>query len=358
MIDLVGHFGSHLSYATVADQLAQGLDDCDALGNIINLDDKCIGARWSNRVRRERGKKVIVVADAPYLMESLCSEYAQRDTSLFVCPNTNLMSEDRVEMCRSAGRIYTPSRWCSGAIVHGLEETDEIEVCVMPLGIDDPFATEQRGPRDDHHKVRLLHLTTDTFWPGRKGTEELIEAWSIVRSMMSESHQHMSLTIHCLPGLYQTIYQTLGDAKLVGEIEVLPANGRGGDSRGLFDLIAQHDMLVAPSRSEGFGIMPLSALASGTPVVTTTGTGQDEYLSDMNGWLATPTMGQEELFGEHGLAPVVDVERLALQLVAGMHLQHELTSAAALNDTRQAEWSWQVRRETWAQSLINWEKEA
>jgi glycosyltransferase involved in cell wall biosynthesis len=322
---------------------------------------------------RQRGEKVILIADArDHLIEAMVAEYGRDNVAIFMCPNTNELSSDRDRACHSVARIYTPSRWCADTILQTVWAPGTIgQVTVMPLGVDEPFATrwtQHRIPygREDM-RVHMLHVTTDTFWDGRKGTEELLHAWSLARKQLG-AQRHATLTIHCLPQLYATIHQELGDLGLVDDVKLLRAPLRGSTPEELFDLIAAHDILVAPSRSEGFGIMPLSALVSGTPVLTTAGTGQDQYLAEkkdgvpvLGGWMQIATMGSGELQGEDGEAPMVRSDQLAFTLSAvwswSMY-ELELLRSVQRNKEVQADWSWKTRRAAWAESLIEWEKRA
>lgn len=356
MIDLVGHFGSRLSYATIAEQLVGALAACDTLANVTNLDDVFLDHVLAARPMRVRSKKVLLLADARlYLVEALIEQYGRENVAVFVCPNTDRLSDERRDVCNAVGKIYTPSKWCRETIWRCAEKPD---VEVMPLGVDFPFANGWTDRKDRHGFVlRVLHVTTDTFWPGRKGTEELLRAWKL-----AEAGRFASLTLHCLPQLYGTAHQELGDLGLLDRVKLISAPLRGSTPAELSELIASHDLLVAPSRSEGFGIMPLSALISGTPVLTTAGTGQD-YLAEENekgesvlgGWMQIPTMGSSELAGEDGEAPTVRGEQLAQVLAAGCRFYDDLLFGVKRNASVQADWSWWARRAAWAKSLIEWE---
>lgn len=363
MIDIFGHFGSRLSYATISDQLARGLAERDALGSVANLDDVFVDPTLATPPR-PRGKKAIVISDVrDYLTDSLVSAYGRENVALFVCPNTDTLSIDRRVSCQKVDRIYTPSAWCADTIHDALStapvanEADGADplplIIVEPLGVDDPFFADP-PPTPSGAPLRLLHVTTDTFWPGRKGTEELLLAWT----RTGISPRIARLTIHCLPQLHPRIYQEVGDLGLLDTVKIASSTPRGGTPEDLFALFREHDMLVAPSRSEGFGIMPLSALVSGMPVVTTGGTGQDFYLGQLAGWLQVPTMGMSELVGEEGFAPSLRVDQLAYALRAAVVDLHEkLAREARLNTDPSVRnlWSWTARRAEWVASLTEWE---
>lgn len=373
MIDVIGHFGSRLSYATVTDQVARGLQERNALGNVMNLDDKFVDPSYAFLPRGMRKKKVLIIADPrDYLIDMAVAEYGRDGVAIFVCPNTTSLSAERVRACEAVGRIYTPSTWCADVIESACESSPRglytliSAPIVMPLGVDEPFTRWrlplelERAP-EGHSLISMLHVTTDTFWPGRKGTEELIAAW---RELPDDFPAR--LTIHCLPQLYATIHQELADHRLTDRVKLVGAQEvRGSEPQGLSNLFAQHDMLVAPSRSEGFGIMPLSALVSGMPVLTTAGTGQDQYLGEMvtagkgkrprlAGWMQVPTMGVGELTGEDGVAPVVRADQLGYSLRSAVASWSQLLAEVERNRGAYGDWSWHKRREAWVDSLIEW----
>ncbi len=368
MIDVVGHFGSQLSFATVSDNVALGLHEKGALGNVVNLDDKFFADRW-NRPHGPRGTKVILIADPrEYLVEALVGEYGLGNVAVFLCPNTDQIGSDRSRACLLVDRVYTPSSWCERTILAGV--CIPTKVFVMPLGVDDVFVNNPISAREASWQLRYLHVTTDTFLPGRKGTEELIQAWKIAHEALGGLVPGETLTIHCLAQLHSTLHQVIGDAGLGDVIRLESGPARGSDSAALLELFSRHDFLVAPSRSEGFGIMPLSALVSGLPVLTTAGTGQDEYLVNvraLDGWMQIPTTSEMCMDGEEGLAPIVYPFQLALSLIATRAVYKSLKAGAGHffgdEDSEPREriaerWSWRARRATWAEHLIEWEKEA
>lgn len=360
MIDIVGHFGSRLSYATVTDQVVRGLLACESLGRVTNLDDKFVDETLAARVQSERGKKILMIADPrDWLVEAMVGEYGRENVGIFLCPNTNKLSDERQRACHMVDRIYTPSRWCASTILDTVFRQERFGmVHVMPLGVDAPFTTGWVDHESVDNRRSLLHVTTDTFWPGRKGTEELLKAWKL-----AELNRKARLTVHCLPQLYGMVHQELGDLDLTDKVTLISAPLRGSTPEELFELISRHDLLVAPSRSEGFGIMPLSALVSGTPVLTTAGTGQDEYLGEqdagvpvLGGWMQVPTFAADELSGEDGSAPTIRADQLAYTLAAGCRFYDDLLASVKRNQKVQAGWSWWARRAAWAKSLVDWEE--
>lgn len=358
MIDIIGNFGSRLSYATVADRVARALIERDALGSLINLDDRFMDPAFAKLPRSgTKGNKALLLSTPHgYMVDALCERYDRKNVAIFLCPNTVALSTEHRSSAEKVGRIYAPSKWCADTIV--ASTTLDVDVEVVPFGVDDPFADHRTGPvLRSGGQLNFLHMTTDTFWPGRKGTEELLHAWNLFRTRTRTPIQRAKLTIHCLPQLHPQVYRLVGDLDLLDDVEIASSDPRGLSPGRLFDLIRDCDVFVAPSRSEGFGVMPLSALCAGRAVCTTAGTGQDEYLFDEEvrpvDWVQIPTCGQASLAGEHGDAPVVRAEQMVPSLLAAMVMVNE--NMISQQDRAFCEhWSWRTRAAAWAASLIKW----
>lgn len=358
-IDIVGHFGSRFSYATVTHEVCRGLVERHALGpNVTNMDgtfeDKLFAP---GRKSRERGDAVLLISDPrDYVVSALVGQYGKDKTAIFVCPNTDSIDAVRSWACSLAGRIYTPSQWCADTVFR--EVTDCPSVEVRPLGCEERIFNGWANVDARPVPLRFLHVTTDGFWPGRKGTYELLEAWKQAGTVASQRlYPLATLTIHCMMGMHQTIHQTIHQMGLADcGVKVVSAPQRGSTFDDLSEVMSKHDVLIAPSRSEGFGIMPLSALCMGIPTMTTAGTGQDEYLGTLGGWLQIPTQGSAGLAGETGRAPVVNTKQLALLLVAMLEpsMRRALLGQMESNVEAREQWSWKVKRAEWAESLVKW----
>ncbi len=361
-IDLAGHFGSSLSYATVSVRLARAMSTAGILGTVINLDDKCVHEDIM-RPSVPKSRHLMVLSNPTVgTMNTFVDLYKPKDTAIFMSPNTSEVEFDYAHIFYDVGRIYVPSLYCGRAVV-AVDEGNapfQSNIRVMPLGAADEFIdSEHSGRWGQLGPLKLLHVTTDTYWPGRKGTEELIQAWNLLRPEWAE------LTIHCLPQLYNEVFYRLGDLDLIGKNVKLVVGGsqRGTPDAALRSLFDGHHVLVQPSRSEGFGIMPLSALVYGMPVLTTADAGQEEYLYErrvgpeglvdvhMHGWMAVPTRSHGPLTGEHGYAPRIDPEQLAFLLASLRERYTQLVALAAANGRLSDSWRWSERMKPWVEDL-------
>lgn len=124
---------------------------------------------------------------------------------------------------------------------------------VFEHGIDDMWKPFKRGKRD---KIRFLHV--DSGSPRKRA--DLVEQAFITlfgnnpnAELTLKYHSHEDNTNKGVSSLFSNvkkIYKTLSQDDMV-------------------DLFYQHDVLVYPSEGEGFGFIPLQALATGMPVIST-----------------------------------------------------------------------------------------
>ena len=125
-------------------------------------------------------------------------------------------------------------------------------------------------------------------------------------------------------------------------------------------LYQRHHVVVQPSRAEGFGLVPLEALASGVPVVATSCTGHAEYVDAVRsatrddlprysavsppGVVAVPTgeLGPID-DGPGALAPSVDADAIAEALRLAYSDKDRLRREAAENARAiYLNWSWEA----------------
>jgi glycosyltransferase involved in cell wall biosynthesis len=170
---------------------------------------------------------------------------------------------------RRADRLIAVSRW-TGSELERVLGVNPAGVTVVPNGVDDQFSPGDRGAARASVRARWsvegpIVLAVGTLEP-RKGLDVVFgaaraagESWQLV-----------------LAG-------ALGDhgAAIAAAADTVPRCRRLGavtDSE-LVDLYRAADVVVAPSLVEGFGIVPLEAMACGTPAVIASGSGALEEIS-------------------------------------------------------------------------------
>jgi len=359
MYDVIGHFGSRLSYATVGAAVCRGLRDAGLLASVTNLDDKTLPDYEDLVALKGAGTHAILFVDpARWLFDAMASKYGAHNVAVFASPNTDSMLEERTDVCSRAGMVLAPSQWCIDTVSrslkrHGLGTPPWL--CRVPLGV----SPEYLGAHERHvpgKKLRLLHLGTDYSWPGRKGTEELLKAWAMVQAVLEPVAE---LVIHVPSVVYEPVHYAVADAGLEG-VQILLAPPRGSSDAQLVSLYEQADVVVLPSRCEGFGMMMLAACVAGVPLMTTYVTGQIDFLTGLDGWLGVPCSDRmEPMEHEQGLCPVVEPTRIASALLAvcsPMVLDH-LREGAKMNASRAPAWCWDASVKEWVETLELWRKQ-
>ena len=195
-------------------------------------------------------------------------------------PNRFALSYARAQIwyaLRRASRVLTVSESSKQDILHFFDVPED-KITVIPNAIDERFRVEPS--EEDMVRVRERYQLPDRFvmYAGNvlphKNLERLIEAFMVVRSSGLDD---LGLLIS---GSEVSRYATLRRAvhrhhlhKHVRFLGYLPAST-------LAVLYRLADVFVFPSLYEGFGLSPLEALASGTPVVASNVSSLPEVLGD------------------------------------------------------------------------------
>ena len=168
-------------------------------------------------------------------------------------------------------------------------------VVVIPNGID----VRQIEVKDGWEKKRTLLFLSRIHV--KKGIELLIYAVAALKEEMNG---------------YQVLIAGEGDADYIAELKDLAQKkgvndmvqfigGVYGDAK--WELYRKADVFVLPTHSENFGIVVAEALASGTPVITTTGTPWCELNTKQCGWWV-PCSQDEITNAVHSAIKSTDVE--------------------------------------------------
>ncbi len=149
-------------------------------------------------------------------------------------------------------------------------------IAVVPNGVD-VESIELKSSWNKSRKILFLsriHV--------KKGIEFLIEAASSLKCKL-EGYEF----IIAGEGERAYIDQLKAKAEQLGVFNLFNfCGGVYGDKK--WELYKQADIFVLPTYSENFGIVVAEALASGTPVITTTGTPWMELNSNECGWCIDP----------------------------------------------------------------------
>lgn len=193
-----------------------------------------------------------------------------------------------IELLRRSRFIGAVLRWCirrlpdkivaiSGAVAEAVGKTEGDRMRVIHHGVD----VERFHPGDRGEARRSFGLPTEAYvigFVGRispiKGLEDLIGAFATVRARHDRAQLVIAGPVLQYEEYYARLKRLRSELCLDGAIEFLGATDR------VPELMRCFDVLVLPTRvPEGFGLVLLEALASGTPVIAPHAGGPPEFLT-------------------------------------------------------------------------------
>ena len=184
---------------------------------------------------------------------------------------------------RSADRIVVLSSRNAEAVRRAYRRDSEVLWCGPP---DEFFTPPDRGEARERLGVGsddFLAVAVGILFPHRR-FEDLIQAVAELRD-----EQRLQVRIvgsdHQDPAYADMLERLVAET---GTGERIRLERRGIPQAELRDLYAGSDVAVFPNRLQAYGLAPLESLASGTPVILSTGTGVAEPLNGRPGVLLVP----------------------------------------------------------------------
>jgi len=157
--------------------------------------------------------------------------------------------------------IWTTSDWCANVF----EDNGYKNIKVFPHGIEPVWKPMKRK---DDGVIKFLHLGEPA---PRKAGQMVVDAFSALYG----NNPGYSLTIKAYKSNTTRIYNNYIDRNIVGLPNEIYKNisiiTDELNTEELVKLYHDHDVLVYPSYGEGFGFIPLQALATGMPTICTKG---------------------------------------------------------------------------------------
>ena len=187
------------------------------------------------------------------------------------------------KLARTARRVITDSQFSRDRILE-ITGLDPDRVVTIPIGVDKRF--RPIGVVSNHSRIGKLGLPSAQFLLAvganspRKNVQRLLEAW---QQAMPDLPDDMWLVI---AGSLATDHMFAHDG-LDRAVERVHFTGAVSDDD-LPVLYANALALVFPSLYEGFGLPPLEAMASGTPVIASNRASLPEVVGPA-GLLVDPT---------------------------------------------------------------------
>jgi glycosyltransferase involved in cell wall biosynthesis len=261
--------------------------------------------------------------------------------------------ESWLECMEQEELILTPSSWCKQVIE---KAGVTVPVTVLNHGVGSAFKRhpEQLGWGSGEPFV-LLHPCASTFYPDRKSTPQVIEAFS---QLVSEGEDVILRLVFGMKT--KPVKELLRGVPVDVRPRVQLHYHEGSRSQKVMAAAyhACHALLV-PSRAEGFGMQPLEARACGTPVIQTLCTGMADHLApgdipDELGIIEVPHGDLVPAWGKFGMAPEVCAEAVYEGIKTAMNDWTKLKQSAFIEaDAVRSAWAW----ERTTMPLVFWIKE-
>lgn len=220
-----------------------------------------------------------IVTGPPNASTRLVQGVRHSERIVMIHPNSSKLPDRMMSGVNSnATLLLASSKW--GATVVSRYTT--LPVVVVPLGVLSGFRepVEPAPLREAYESgvFRILHLSSTGG--ERKGTDKLVLAFlDAIKdgTLPATSILHLVLTPQGSSMVMDMMDGTPGwdRVKLTGRLGV-----QGAPPEIVSRVYGSYHVVCQPSRGEGFGLVPLEALASGTPIVATAATGHSEWFVD------------------------------------------------------------------------------
>lgn len=169
------------------------------------------------------------------------------------------MRKDWVERFNQCDEVWTPSDWCAEVFK---ENGVTKPIYVYPHGIEEKWSAVKRS-YNENEIFKFLHMGEPS---PRKSGQLVVDTFI----KMFGNNPKYQLTLKCHNTHTVRVYDKNGELRLpedvYSNIKVIK------DEMSIDDLVAlhqRHHVLIYPTWGEGFGFIPLQALATGMPVITT-----------------------------------------------------------------------------------------
>ena|GEM_PF-6592920 len=262
-----------------------------------------------------------------------------------------------ISFLKSLDLIFTASTWGASVLTRHLRKNG---IHVAPHGLMDmEDVTEPTKNR------RFVHLCSSVPAPDRKGTIETIRGfilWSrsrpearldVVLSADQVTHETLDIFCRLVDGTLETVggigfsrYEFSGQREFdVTEEDwkrISFLSRKATPPNMTMKYLSQYQGVLAPSRAEGFGLIPLECRSVGLPVLTTRATGHSEHMGrDVSGVVLVNT-GPLEPCHPVGKAPSITPEDISegIEKLDRDWSSILSSSRAAMMDVRDT-WTWE-----------------
>lgn len=251
--------------------------------------------------------------------------------------------------------VLTPSNWCKQVMQ---ESGIKTPIMVLNHGVGTEFINynlgevEQEIARLDVLPTSFSHFCAAVFYPERKSTPQVLKAFE----RLVDEGEKVSLKL--VFGLKTRPVKALVrkiPKHIKRHIEIYFNEGSRPQEE-IIKIYRSSHFLLAPSRAEGMGMMPLECRALGVPVIQTLCTGHADHFEENQNpvdYGVEPVRHGDLIpaWGKFGNAPEVTVDNICSAMRIGISSWKVLKKAVLKNaELVRKEWSW----EEVTKPLIDW----
>lgn len=288
----------------------------------VPADDKPLMIELSTRRAPDHGNEVVISHHYPVVVP----EGAYRLMMALFFWEESAVPEHTIQLlAKNFDAIISPARTVTNAL---LDSGLPIPIATIGQPVDiEPYAALANARRPRGREIRFLHVSSCFK---RKGVDILLEAWAKAFT----SADPVCLVIKTFPNPHNDAEQQLERLTHrypnLAKVEIV---NRDVEQQELLQFYADADVMVLPSRGEGYNLPALEAMASGLPLIVTGHGGQRDFCSDREARLISYRFAssQSHVSGHHSLWVEPDVEDLA----AALREQADPEQAAAIEERRQ-----------------------
>lgn len=288
----------------------------------VPANEKPLMIDLTTRPVADRGNEVVISQHYPVLVPD--GAYRLK-IALFAWEESAVPDHTIHLLARNFDAIISPARTVTNALVDsGLS----IPVATIGQPVDvEPYAALASARKPRGQEIRFLHVSSCFK---RKGVDVLLEAWAKAFT----SADPVCLVIKTFPNPHNDVEEQLERLATrypdLARVEII---NRDVEREELVDFYADADVMVLPSRGEGYNLPALEAMASGLPLIVTGHGGQRDFCSDKEARLIGYRFASSEshVSGHHSLWVEPDVEDLA----AALREQVDPQQAATIEGRRQ-----------------------
>lgn len=288
----------------------------------VPTDDKPLMIELSTRTAPVHGDEVVISHHYPVVVP----EGAYRLMMALFFWEESAVPEHTIQLlAKNFDAIISPARTVTNAL---LDSGLPIPIATIGQPIDlEPYAALAHTRRPRGREIRFLHVSSCFK---RKGVDVLLEAWAKAFT----SADRVYLVIKTFPNPHNNVEQQLERlAERYPDLARVEIVNRDVGQQELVQFYADADVMVLPSRGEGYNLPALEAMASGLPLIVTGHGGQRDFCSEREARLIGYrfTSSESHVSGHHSLWVEPDVEDLA----AALREQVDPEQAAMIEERRQ-----------------------